>query len=159
MSVFSILYSERIQPDANAVVSQMVSNAIWGRPDMFGKQCSLGVFDGDGIMAGVVYNNYDPQAGIVELSAAAFRKGWLTRQTLNDMFAVAFDRLDCQSAIARHSANKKHLRRMWTAVGGQEFIVPRLSGRSAGNTALVILHDDVWKASRYYRPQRLMEAA
>jgi hypothetical protein len=146
------------QPEVNAAVADFVSMKIWGEPGRFERYCTMGVFDGDNrLIAGVVYHNWQPDAAVIEISAGSDNRRWLTRPVLRAMFDMPFDLLRCQAVIARHSENRKHLRRMWTAVGGFEHVVPRLRGKYEPAEVLTVLTDDAWFASPHYAGRKIKE--
>ena len=109
------------------------------------------MFQNQAIEAAIVYHNYDPHAGIVEISAGALSRRWLNRSVLREMFAVAFDRLGCQSVFTRVAEDRSDLRRMWKAIGSTEHVIPRLRGRNAPAEVVLVLTEEAWKASPYMR--------
>ncbi|WP_030538368.1 hypothetical protein [Sphingobium sp. DC-2] len=151
MTLQTALFSNSVEPEANAAVADFASSRIWGEPGRFDRYCTLGVFQNEGLIAGVVYHNYDPQAGVVEMSAGAVSKRWLARPVLREMYSIAFDQLGCQAVIARHAEDRCDLRRMWKAVGAVEYVIPRLRGRNAPAEVVSILTEEAWKASPYMR--------
>src|SRR5215831_17384921 len=56
---------------------------------------TLGVLDDDQLIAGVVYHNWDVDAGIMEISGAATHPRWLSRRTLMLMHCYPFG-VDCK---------------------------------------------------------------
>lgn len=91
-------------------------------------QCTAIGF-GSPLVAGVVYHNWNPEAGIIELSAASSSRAWLNKANLATVFDYPFVQLECQLCIARMSENNARARRIWRALGAQEYIIPRLRGR------------------------------
>ena len=151
MTLQTALFSNSVEPEANAAVADFASSRIWGEPGRFDRYCTLGIFSNQTLEAAIVYHNYDPRAGIVEMSAGALSKRWLSREVLREMYGIAFDSLGCQAVIARHAENRSDLRRMWKAVGAQEYVIPRLRGRDAPAEVVSVLTEEAWKASPYMR--------
>ena len=79
----------------DAEVAQFVAQLIPScRERGFGRCKTIGVLDGEGMLiAGLVYHNYDPDARVIEISAAALTQAgkiWMTRETLKRMFQYPF---------------------------------------------------------------------
>jgi RimJ/RimL family protein N-acetyltransferase len=112
---------------------------------------AIGVIDGDGVLCGgIVYHDYDPEAGVIEMSSAATNKRWLTRATLYGLFSYPFDGLGCQMVAARHSANDKALARIFRAYGFHQVVIPRLFGRTEDGIVST-LTDDAWRANGFHK--------
>ena len=147
--MLTAFFSESFEPDANRIIAEFVSQRIFGEIRSFGPFCSMGVFDNGGLIAGVIYHDYQPQNGTIEISAASDSKRWMTRPVIRDFLWMPFDRLGCQCIVARHSVEKESLRRMWKALGAEEFIVPRLRGRDAPPEAITILTEEAWTMNKH----------
>jgi RimJ/RimL family protein N-acetyltransferase len=83
---------------------------------------------GNPLVAGVVFHNWQPSAGVIELSAAATSRVWLTKERLRDIFGYVFDRVGCQLAVARIAEGNGVARRIARRVGADEYRLPRLRG-------------------------------
>jgi len=121
----------------------------------FGNCTAIGWAEDGVLIAGVVYNNYDPRAGIIEISAASKSARWLTRQSLHIMFQYPFEQLGCQMVVMRTSVKNetetgRGINRISKAFGFQQVIVPRLYGRD-DDGVLHLLTDDAWRESRIGR--------
>lgn len=117
------------------------------RPD-FGNCRTLAVVSGDRLVAGVVFHNWSPESGVIELTAASVDRRWATRGVMNAVFGYAFS--FCQAAVARTAEDNMTVRKLWKAFGAVEYIIPRLRGRAASD-AILVLTDDAWAVSRYRR--------
>ena len=139
-----IIWGGAADPAVNNGIEEFVSLLIPGCERGFGSHTSMGVVRNGELIAGILYHNYSPESGVIEISGAATDSRWLTRQTLRAMFSYPFDEVGCQMVVARHSEHNARLRRMWRAVGSSEFVIPRLKGR---NEAMVVttLTDDAWR--------------
>ncbi len=112
----------------------------------------MGVFDGEDLAGCVVFHDWERDAGLIEMSAAAVNRRWLARNVLNEMFGYAFLTVGAQMAVTRVSARdgQKHLHRIFRAYGFKELTIPRLYGRDEDGI-LFMLTDDDWKQSKFYR--------
>lgn len=120
------------------------------RPD-FGKCRCMAVLNGkEEMIAGLVFNNWDEKAGVIEVSAAATSPRWATRNVLKAALKYCFETAGCQMVIARHSECNKPARRLWKALGAQEYIIPRLRGRDTAES-IATLTDDAWAKSKFMR--------
>lgn len=137
-------------PDLNNLIGEFVSRLIWGQPDQIEKFCSLGVFSESQLVAGVLYHNWHPAAGVIEMSAASLTKKWLTRAVLKAMFALPFEKLGCQLCVLRVSEQNKPMVRIAKAYGFQDHLIPRLRGRNEAEHILT-LADDTWRANGFHK--------
>lgn len=142
-------FSQSHLPEVNDAVADFVSRRIWGRSGEFGPRCTMAVVDGRQLIAGVVYHNFHPQPGTIEVSAAADTKRWLTREVLRRFISMPFDNLGVQALIARHAEDRTDLRRMWCRVGAVEYVIPRLRGKDQPAEVVSVLTDDAWAASPF----------
>lgn len=118
----------------------------------FGNCTAIGVLDGEKLVAGLVYHNWNPDSGVIEMSCAAVTSRWLTRPVLRAIYDYPFNQVGCQLAVARVAEDATHLRRMWKAIGADEYIIPRLRGRTASE-AILTLTAEAWANSKFMRGQ------
>ena len=111
---------------------------------------TMGVLDNGALIGVMVFNNYQPEAGVIELHAAATSPRWLTRSVLASMFGYCFDQVGCQTVITRVSENNTRLLRIFTAYGFDHVTIPRLRGRDEGER-IFWLTDDAWRANKFNR--------
>ena len=119
----------------------------------FGKCRALGVTTNQGwLVAGIVYHNWDQEAGIIEMSGASITPRWLTRPILNAMHDYPFFPepvgAGCQMAVMRVPADNERLLRQLAEYGYTFINFPRLFGRHRDG---VICHltDDAWINSKF----------
>lgn len=137
-------------PALNQALGDWCSVQIFGEPgELSAPYTTMGVVDERGLIATICYNNYQPEAGVIEVHGAGIDKRWLNRLTLHEMFAFPFDRLGCQSVVMRVDPDDRALSRMLTAYGFKKFLLPRLRGRDK-DEAVFILHDDDWRANGFH---------
>lgn len=136
---------------ATPAVERFVSLGLWGDDRGVGPCQGCGFADAAGNMvAGVLLHNWQKDAGVIEVTAYAATRRWLTRTALAEVFGYVFDQLECQMAVARISEGNAVARRFWTALGAQETIIPRLRGRDAAEV-LSTLTEEQWRSSRFNR--------
>jgi len=104
----------------------------------------------DEIVAGVVFHNWNPEAGVIEASAASVNPKWAQRGVLKELTDYAFRRAGCQMLVARTDEGNRRVRRLWKALGAAEYIIPRLRGREASEVILCV-SDDAWQKSKFMR--------
>lgn len=120
----------------------------------FGNCTAIG-WDEDGVLiGGVVYHDWNPESGIIELSAASVSKRWLTRKSLQLMFAYPFDQLGCQMVVLRTAADNKQqngrgIIRIAKAYGFEQVVVPRLFGRHTDGV-LHLLTEEAWRGNGFH---------
>jgi len=139
-----------IEPDFTKAVGDFVSSAIFGQAGRIENYCAMAVVDGEKIIAGVLYNNWHPDTGVIEMHAASVDKRWLNRPVLKAMFALPFDQLGCQLCVLRVSEHNKPMLRIAEAYGFKAYHIPRLRGRDETEVILTLTDDD-WRASRFHK--------
>lgn len=127
-------------------VAENIPNCVRG----FGDCASMGVFKGEDLVAGVVFHNWQPEEGTIEVSAASSNRAWATRDVMTEVFGYAFGVCQCQMVIAQQSIDNTPARRLWLAIGGTEYVIPRLRGRFEDGS-IITLTDDQWRHSKFKR--------
>lgn len=115
--------------DREAEVVAFVASRIPGCELGFGECSAIAWMDGGEMVAGTVYHNWRPEAGVIELSSAAASPRWLTRKSLQSMFGYPFDQLGCQLIVLRVAESNSRMRGIAKRFGFSETIIPRLRGR------------------------------
>jgi RimJ/RimL family protein N-acetyltransferase len=138
------------EPELTQAVGDFVSISIFGKPGRIEKYSAMAVTDDDRLIAGVLYNNWHPDTGVIELHAASTDKRWLTRPVLKAMFAYPFDGIGCQMCVLRVSEHNKPMIRIAKAYGFKEHVIPRLRGRNESEHILTLTDDD-WRVNRFYK--------
>ena len=145
-----IVWAGAEHPDVRDGIIRFVARQIEGAERGFGNCVTMGVVDGNRLIAGMVFHNYSPKSRTIELSGSATSKRWLTRSVFNAMFGYAFNQVGCQMLVARHSEHNKRLRRMWNAVGATEYLIPRLRGENEAE-AIATYTAEAWREGKTMR--------
>lgn len=81
----------------DALVSEWVGRKITGESHVWGPHTAIGVVDKDDtLIGGVVFNNYRPEFGNIEVSFASDRADWLTPRLVRGILHYPFYQLGCQ---------------------------------------------------------------
>lgn len=131
-------------------IASFVSHGLWGDNRGFGKCQAVGFVDGDELVAGVVFHNYDPWSGVIELSAYSKHRKWLNKTNLKAIFGYPFDQLNCRLCVARISEKNTRTLRIWRAFGAVLTPIPDLRGEGEAEV-VAVLHRDTWKNSKFTR--------
>jgi len=120
---------------------------------------AIGIIDNEGrLIAGIVYHNWDPDSGIIEISGAAIPgKYWLTRETIRRMYQYPFLQLGCQMVVQRTPADATRLLGMLAAYDYTLIPMPRLFGRERDGV-ICCLTKEAWAANRFNQRFRHHEA-
>lgn len=137
----------RRNAEFNEAVGDFVSDVVYGEPGRFSSYCSLAVHDRGRIIAGVLFHNYHPREGVIELSAGAVDRRWMTRPVLKAIFAVPFDIFHCQLAVIRVSERNQVMLDIAHGLGFTGYLIPRLRGRDHGEWVMTLTEED-WRAHR-----------
>ena len=109
----------------------------------------LGIF-GDGWTAGVVYHDWNPEAGTICMSAFSESPKWLTREILWEVFDYPFQRAGCQMVIMQVSERNTRMLSILKRFGFDMVRIPRGRGRDE-DEIICTLTDDQWRASPLWR--------
>lgn len=126
-----------------------------GLPRGFRDHACMGVFEDGKPIAVMVYHDFQPERGVIEISGASTDKRWLNRKSLWEMFRYPFLQLGVQLVVMRVSErnvmwNGRGLPRLLKAYGFQSVTIPRLRGRDEGEI-IFTLADDAWRANHFHK--------
>ena len=132
------------------VVADFVAQLIPAvRARGFGKCKTIGIADGEMLIAGLVYHNFDPDAGVIEISGAALPgEPWMTRETLKRMYQYPFLGCRCQMVINRVPAEDERQLRMLAVFGYSLIKVPRGLGRDKDLVIATLTIED-WASNKF----------
>jgi hypothetical protein len=110
--------------------------------------------DNNELIAGIVYFNFNPEAGTIDMSIEALPRRrcqrWLTPTTLAVMFQYPFLHCGCQMLITKTMARSTHVLRMLKAMNFSLIRVPRSGGRTEDGFLALLTYED-WLASKFCR--------
>lgn len=123
---------------------------------------AIGVVDDDKLIAGIVYFNFDEEAGVIEFGLAAIDRRWFNRTTFRRMFEYPFIECGCQMLYTRVRADNEYLLSQMARLNFSLTLIPRMYGRDADGV-IGTLTDDQWLdsnlAQRVYRKVAKQEEA
>lgn len=137
-------------PDLYRAFCAFAASRIWDRPKEFTLGTAMAVVDCGKVVAVTVFHDYDADAGVIQISAAADSAKWLTRPVLLEMFGYAFNELGCQAVVALVDPENKRLERIFGAYGFDRYFIPRLRGRDKGE-ALYLLTEEAWRDNGFHK--------
>lgn len=127
----------------------LVADRIWpGKGHDFGPCRAIAIVNGDQLAAGIIYHNYEPDAELLEISAAAWVPGWMTRHTLAAMFDYPFIACECQAVVHRVPDDDTAQHRMLAAYGHIRYRIPRLRGRDKADNIFVLTRE-AWASNAF----------
>lgn len=129
--------------DALALLAEMLPGADRG----FENGRGVAVVDGMGrTAAGLALHDWSPEAGTIEISAAAVDPRWLTRGVASDLFGYCF--AFCQAVVTRTTEDNARVRKIWRSLGADEHVLPNAAGRGRA-LVIFVLTDAAWAASKW----------
>lgn len=112
---------------------------------------AIGVINADGqLIAGMVYHNWDPESGTIEMSGAATDPKWLSVETLRRVYQYPYLQLGCQLTYMRVSAENDRLLRQLAAFNYSFIRMPRMLGRDR-DAVLCQLTYEAWADNKICR--------
>lgn len=131
------------------IVAEFVRKLIPHCHRGFGKCRTIGIINEDGVLiAGIVYNNYDPDAEVIELSGAAIDPRWLTRESIARMSRYPFLELGVQMVVQRTPMDNEPLLRQLAATNYTFIKVPRMFGRERDGVLCLLTYED-WVDNKF----------
>ena len=125
----------------------------------FGKCKAIGIVNEKGqLLGGLVYRNWCPEVGTIEISGAAVPgTNWLSRRTVNIMYDYPFYQVGCQMVIKTTMADNDIVLRIMAAVGFSLHYIKRLGGRDRDGVVGTLTVEQ-WEESPYNVKRRRPEA-
>ncbi|MGL5010980.1 MAG: hypothetical protein ACRC6I_13960 [Paracoccaceae bacterium] len=129
------------------IVARFVADLLgFGRG--FGECQAIGFLDAGGnLVAGIVYHQYQPEQGIIEISAASTCRSWLTRANLSEIFDYPF-RIGCRMVVARIGEHNQRARRIWRSLGADEYVIPALRSPQEAE-CIFTLSAEQWRNGKF----------
>lgn len=116
----------------------------------FGNCVTMGVLRGRELIAGLIYHNWRPAAGSIEISGAASDPRWLTRQSLALMHYYPFTDIHAQQVVMQLDAENERLQRQLASIGYKFILFPRMYGRERDGVIARLTYE-AWAANRIMR--------
>ena len=125
-------------------VCDWVSAIYYGEPGHI-DGVGFGVMQAGGLVGGVAFHDWRKDRGTLEVSAAATRKGWVTRDFLRAVGDYAFRQVGCRLVIARTSERNSLVRRVFRKLGAAEHVIPGIRGPNEAEV-IITLSARAWGA-------------
>jgi RimJ/RimL family protein N-acetyltransferase len=136
-----------VSDDKHRVAAFLASILPFHRSRGWGEFAAIGYLLDGNLIAGTIYNNYDPDAEIIEMSSASIDPRWLTRKSIHAMFDYPFNQLHCQMVVLRVAESNARMRSIARRFGFDEYIIPRLRGRHEAE-CIQTLTTEQWQGER-----------
>lgn len=146
MQISTHYHTESHMPLQNAFTAAWVAQKIWGTDETFCKHASMSVWRGGHLIGGVIFHEFQPDCGTIEMSCAG-DAGWLTRRVVNDAMRFCFDMLGVQMVLGRARADNAAALKMDRILYADEYVIPRMFGRDCAGHVFT-LTDEQWLTHR-----------
>lgn len=133
-------------PQINEALAWFVAARL-GAERGFGPCATLGGIEGENLVAAIVFHNWQPEEGVIEMSTASESKRWLTRPMINAMFNFCFEECGCQLVVLRVSEHNTAMIGIARRFGFSETRIERLRGRDEAEIIFTFT-DDAWREHR-----------
>lgn len=141
----------------NSFIKAFAAEGIWGRKS----HC---VFDDnsvpmavanekDGVIASVIFHNYNPDAQTIEFSCYAKSKRWLSRRIINQILRYPFDELKLRIVFARFSEDNSFIGDIVKRLNATLHVLPELAAHNKDQIVAILKHEN-WKKSEIYTHER-----
>ena len=128
-------------------IGQWVSLKLWGVLDGWQNAVAFAAFD-PALVGAVVFHDWQPTRGTMELTAFAETPRALGRKALKEIFAYPFDRAGCQMVKLSVDPGNETMRDIASRIGFTEHRIPRGRGAETDDILCTLTAED-WRASRY----------
>lgn len=130
-------------------MSSWAHRQIYGHAGGFGPGWAMAAVDGD-VIAAVIYHNWQPSCGVIEITCASVSPRWLNGRVARDALRLPFDIIGCQLVVTRISERNEPALRLNRKLGFEFTRIPRLRGRDEAEM-IGQLTDDAWRAHPVYK--------
>ena len=131
-------------------VADFVTRHIPGCSRGFGNAKTIGVVEDGRLIAGVVFHDWRPETGVIQMSAAAISPRWLAPKVLHAIFAYPFEVCGVQMVVLLVKEGNDRMKRIAERFGFTGYSIPRLAGRNEAEI-IYTLTDDAWRATAFER--------
>lgn len=147
------VWGGKVNPELNIALANWAAQHIDGLNEFQSPFVTLGIFDEEQPeepLGAVVYNNWHPDAGVIEMHASSSSKRWLSKASLKQMFQYPFNQLGCQMVVLRVGEENTGLHSILNRYGFKPHFIPRLRGRDKGEYIFTLTDDD-WRENGYHK--------
>jgi RimJ/RimL family protein N-acetyltransferase len=137
-----IIIAGSSEPDLNRALAGWMEAQL-GQEPFREPYSTMGIFSGNELCAALIFENYRPQDGTIEIGIASTSPRWLNRTVMNAMADFVFGQLGCQMAVFRTSERNTSACRLMQRVGFECIVIPRLRGRDEAEH-FYCLTDTTW---------------
>lgn len=134
----------------NETVAAWVAAHIPGCERGFDRPVAIGVVESERLIGGTVFHNYQPEAGVIEMSSAGTDPRWLSRKMLKAIFGYVFEQIGSQMVVMRISERNARMIGIARKFGFDGYLIPRLRGRDEAEW-IFTLTDEQWRQHRLAR--------
>lgn len=132
-------------------VAAFVSLGLWGGKREITNCQAVGFYNEiEGLIAGILFHNYDPETSVIEITAYSAHRKWLNKARVCEIFQYPFDQIGLRLCVARFSENNTRSARIWRTFGASLHRIPELRGEGEAEIIAVLRRDD-WKNSKFVR--------
>lgn len=117
---------------------------------------AIGIVEDGKLIGGMVYKNYDPDAGVIEMSGAALPGKHWTRESVQRVYGYPFDQLGCQMVVMVVEDGNRRLLRQLAALNYSFIRIPRLHGRDKDAVVCLLTRED-WLANSFNQRLRRLK--
>lgn len=143
-------HDEQTLPRMHGQAVAFVSDALGAGG--FGPCSSMGVSRDGSLLGAVIFHDWQPDRGTVEMSVHGTR-GWLSRRVVNAAMTYIFDGLKCQMVVGQAASTNSDALALDRRIFANEVVIPRLMGRNVDGHVFSLTHEQ-WLAHRLYTPER-----
>lgn len=116
----------------------------------FDTVAAIGVEEAGNLIGGTVFHDWNPEAGIIEMSSAAVSPKWLSREMVNSIFTYVFDVVKVRIVVMRVAESNKRMVDIGRRFGFDEYLIPQLAGENDGLFIFTLSHQQ-WLESPFNR--------
>lgn len=142
-----ILWAHHSEGVFYRALQDFVAQRVWGDRSYLGDGTLLAVVRDNRVRGVIVFHDYRPDAGTVEISGAG-EGHWLTKGVLSEMARYVFGQINCQSVIMRADTGNSVVARMAKATGFKRFDLPDVRGKGQAE-AFYILSAEDWATGKF----------
>jgi RimJ/RimL family protein N-acetyltransferase len=144
------LYGNEKSPKLHERFCEYAAQQIFHDRNDFGPSGTLGVFLGSKLAAVVVLHGWQPDYGIIEISAAATDPRWLTRQSIREIMGICFEQHGCQQIVSRMATDNDKAIRIYEFLKFKKILLPNMRGKGK-DEYLMLLTADEWRENKMNR--------